>query len=295
MAEPVSGTLQLRPLRVGEMLDRAFRIYRQRFWRLIVITLIAMIPKMVVLGLLGIVVLPDIFPTTPVFSSFFFGIIDLLLTLIVEVVLIAAIASIYLEQPASTGRTFVTGLRRYFSVLSANVIFIVVVATTIFLLWIVGNPIAIASIFLFALPLAAFLGIRWALAAPAIVLENNRAIAGLERSWMLTRENFWRVFGTTIAVRTLIYFVATIPTTFFRMIAIIMETSQQSHIFFSILDYLTSYGSEILTLPFSICVTVLIYYDLRIRKEGFDLEYMAQQVETQRGETDEQTSDNPAA
>ena len=40
--------------------------------------------------------------------------------------------------------------------------------------------------------------------------------------------------------------------------------------------------AAIITTPFTTLITVLLYFDLRIRKEAFDLEVMAQELSSQR-------------
>jgi hypothetical protein len=47
-------------------------------------------------------------------------------------------------------------------------------------------------------------------------------------------------------------------------------------------------AAEVLVMPIGAASSILLYYDLRIRKEGFDLEMLAQSLGLETGATDEQ-------
>jgi hypothetical protein len=267
MADPEPGTVQLYPLRVGELLDKAFRIYRQRFWLLLAIALVVTVPQL-------LIELPE---TLALGSARYTSIISGILSLIAEVALVAAVSHILLGQPASFFQAYKEGLRRFLPVLGAYLIFGVVLIIAAVVMGVLGIAGAVGSILalIVFVPLAFYLSTRWTLYTAAIVLENKGVAAGLDRSWQLTDAHFWRVLGTSIAMRILVYLIASFPAIMLRYAAQAVEITYQTSV---ILNIFLQKAGEILATPFSICVTVLIYYDLRIRKEGFDLEYMAQQV-----------------
>ncbi len=118
------------------------------------------------------------------------------------------------------------------------------------------------------------INIRLMFAAQTIVLENLGSVDGLRRSWNLVRGSFWRVLGISIALGVLVIIIAGVPTYVFNIgfsllpwheVALALNTATQSII-------------SILILPIQFAAYTLLYYDLRIRKEGFDLQLLAQQL-----------------
>ena len=93
------------------------------------------------------------------------------------------------------------------------------------------------------------------------------------------RGSFWRVLGIVGAMTVLIYILAGIPTTIvnFALTAIGGDpldnlTRNQA------IATLVSQIGIILTQPIALTVYTLLYYDLRVRKEGYDIELMTQQT-----------------
>lgn len=58
-----------------------------------------------------------------------------------------------------------------------------------------GQPALGVVLVLGALVLLALFGVRWSLVQQTIALERAGPLRGLNRSWTLTRGNFWRLFG----------------------------------------------------------------------------------------------------
>jgi hypothetical protein len=130
-------------------------------------------------------------------------------------------------------------------------------------------------VILLVLPLALFLGTRWSLMLPSILLEGLGAQAGLGRSWVLTQGFFGKVLGTGFAAGILIILLATLPQ---LAVSYGLGLLLPNVDIISIVEAILSQVSLILTLPVSIGVTVVLYYDLRVRKEAFDLEWQVQQA-----------------
>ena len=130
-------------------------------------------------------------------------------------------------------------------------------------------------IVLLILPYAIFLGTRWNMVLPGILLEDLGVQAGLSRSWSLTTGSFWKVFGTSFAASILVILLAALP-----QLAVTYGLGlllPNTDIVLSI-QAVVAQVSLIITLPVSIGVMVVLYYDLRVRKEAFDLEWQVQQT-----------------
>ena len=94
-----------------------------------------------------------------------------------------------------------------------------------------------------------------AVAVPALVVEDERGRAALRRSWNLVRGFAWPVFGTIIVAGLLMGVVNAVLTAPFD------DNSLARSIAASI--------ASVLTMPYSALVSVLIYLDLRVRKEQY--------------------------
>jgi hypothetical protein len=118
----------------------------------------------------------------------------------------------------------------------------------------------------------------WALAAPALVLERGTFRQALSRSVKLVSGAFWRVLG--------ILFLARIIESFFENI-ISIPFNLGSGVFDQILNpgkaFVPSTGDLLLqsagqiiagtiAIPFVTLVTVIVYLDQRMRREGMDIE-----------------------
>ena len=100
--------------------------------------------------------------------------------------------------------------------------------------------------------------------APAIVIERLGPWQGVRRSWQLTRVRYSAILGAAI----LIAIVSTVLT-------IALSGLGLAFSFFSfgwIIDVICRAASSLVTEPFVAAAATLVYFDLRIRAEGLDLE-----------------------
>ena len=140
-----------------------------------------------------------------------------------------------------------------------------------------------------------FVFVRLAVAVPAVVLEATGPVNAMRRSWQLVRGSWWRVFGIVLLaaiVVGIIGFALEIP---FEIVTVALGLGSRG--FFGVSSTGVATGPSIaalivgaigsivaatVTRPISSGVTVLLYADLRMRREGFDLalQQAAQQQQT---------------
>ena len=121
------------------------------------------------------------------------------------------------------------------------------------------------------------LTIRLSLTLPAVVLERISPAAAIRRSWQLTHGSFWRLFGilllTAIVVGVAGYVLA-IP---FAVIAAVISgtgvltAAASTSVAALIISAIGSIVAATVSRPVSAGVSVLLYADLRMRREGLDL------------------------
>ena len=100
--------------------------------------------------------------------------------------------------------------------------------------------------------------------APAIVIERLGPWQGVRRSWRLTRVRYGAVLGAGI----LIAIVSTVLTVALSGLGLAFSFFSFGWIF----DVICRAASSLVTEPFVAAATTLVYFDLRIRTEGLDLE-----------------------
>src|SRR5262249_41153494 len=112
----------------------------------------------------------------------------------------------------------------------------------------------------------------WIFIPQVIVLEGVTVGESLGRSWQLVSGSFWRVFGYGLLV-----FVAYLVVQVGITDAVALALSPLG-VGGAIAGGLVSAAVSTLSLPFLFGAITLLYYDLRVRKEGFDLELLARDL-----------------
>ena len=106
--------------------------------------------------------------------------------------------------------------------------------------------------------------VRWYFAPTIVVVEDERGTDAIKRAWRLSSGHFWKIVGTVLLAGILAGIVATIISLPFRGPYVIQSLGESI--------------ASVITQPFTSIVGVLLYFDMRIRKEGFDLELMAREL-----------------
>ncbi len=130
----------------------------------------------------------------------------------------------------------------------------------------VGIPLTVA----FAATVA-YLYTKLVLAPVAIVLENKGVIAAVQRSFALSRNRFWRIFGTVALAAVVIAIVsAAIALPFDIASGVISAGSPSATVAGVAVSTIGQAVGGIFTAPFLAGVVALLYVDARIRSEALD-------------------------
>ncbi|NUM48874.1 MAG: glycerophosphoryl diester phosphodiesterase membrane domain-containing protein [Anaerolineales bacterium] len=273
---------QLYPLSIGEILDRAFRLYRRHFGLLIGITMAAYVP-MTVLQILSFFTFRSTQIVDLIQNSF--------ISLLISGALTSAISNLYLGNSVSMNEAYQAIRERYGSAwggqfLVGLFIAIPIMSITCALLFFLSiqDQLRIFIVILVLIPIVLFLTTRWSLMLPAILLESHKAKEGLDRSWELTEGIFGHVFWTTSLAGLLIYIFSIFPQLAF---AYGLEFFVPGSSYGPLVQTVFSQIALIFASPLSIAVNVVLFYDILVRKEGFDLKF---QLEHDFLETEEETN-----
>jgi hypothetical protein len=275
---PSEPLLRLRPLGLGEVLDDIFRIYRRHFGLLWAIGLLVSVPSLLIQFTTGSVsnlgFLFDVFgnlgnpqssstlvaPGRPNLALLGLSYLVLLAVLPFSIGAVSRAAiDIALGNPVSVRSAFAGVARRYWALLGQ--ILIVVVAIV---------PLVLCF------PVAIWIGVRWVVGVPALLAEGIGPLKGLGRSWTLTRGNWWRLFGTLL----LVYLLQAVISTALGALGLPLGFAIPfiSPVVRAAIVLTVSTAAGALTLPVVYLCIVLLYFDLRIRREHFDLDQLARQA-----------------
>lgn len=297
-------SLDLRPLTIGELFDRAFVLYRRHFRLFVGITAL---PGVFALLL---TVLQQVFTSvsTPVESGgekdaaaavenlvtglALFGGVMVAAILYYVVYMIAlgattfAVSEIYVGRPVTIAESY----QRMRGRIGALIILLLLVGIRyaglgILFVFVTGTTAAVAALgipllaglvmvfgALLCLGLFLFLTLRYGLCIPALVLEALGPGDSIRRSIELTRGRLGRVFLMVVCA-TMVTWAAFVLFQGPFLAAAMMAGLETSRGFWLNLagGVLGTIGTT-LTAPFMVIGLALIYYDARIREEGFDLE-----------------------
>jgi glycerophosphoryl diester phosphodiesterase family protein len=263
-------TNALRPMTVGELLDRTFFLYRSHVRLFLGI---AALPNLITLAFqLSRVVIE------PGSSGFLSNLIWVPASLLVYLVTIAvsqgatviAVSQIQLGRDTSIADAFAT-IRPRIGELSMITL---------------AMGIMIAVGFVLLLVPGIVLSMMWALTIPVAVLEARGLRASLARSSELTRGHRWRVFLIYVLIIVLVYIVSLLVQGPLVVALTILSGPLRpgrlpvvARVAIPVAGFVTqSVLSPIMTIALS-----LVYYDERVRKEAFDLEHMMQQMDRTAG------------
>jgi hypothetical protein len=137
------------------------------------------------------------------------------------------------------------------------------------------------AIVLFMAPIV-YLYSRWRAVVPAMIAEDLGPLSALGRSWQLSQGSVWRSIFFTILLFVVSTMVVGIPVSILQSAGSIIGLLNTS---LGGLLYAASIGLSFIVSvvwqPFAAVASVIFYYDLRVRRESYDLELRVSQLESQ--------------
>src|SRR5436305_3721432 len=266
----------LRPLSIGELLDRSFSIYRKQF---VVFVTIATIPAALVFaaqlgfarlattnfnggGTPGRFSLSLIGPAVAI-GAFIFSIVFLLVTALAQGALVKAASAVVLDQPTSIAEAL--------AAMKGNV------ARTAGVIFVTGL-LAGLGLLLLVVP-GILLWLRWGLVIPATVLEEAGVSESRSRSSLLTegcRGRILLIFFLYFVVLYTLLMVVQIPIMALLTLTMIKAGGSPPVMpfWFFAANYGTGFVVSALVTPILTIALTLQYYDGRVRKEALDLQLL---------------------
>jgi hypothetical protein len=245
----------------GVLLDRAFRLYTSNFSLMLGITAAAYVPFYLIMVIIESRVGVNVQTPSGGLSTLLFQIVFMILWASIAFPIASgaatyAISERYLGNDVTIGEALRLALSRFWTLSVAQITATIRV--------------------MFGLLLLIVPGILWLLSytlvVPVILVENQKATASLRRSRDLVKGHRGKVFCVMFVINLL----QGIPILGVNMISGMLFNidSGSGAVLNSAIINLVS----IFLTPLGIVATILLYYDMRIRKEGFDLEMLSRAI-----------------
>jgi hypothetical protein len=125
---------------------------------------------------------------------------------------------------------------------------------------------------------AVIVGVRWHLAIPVVMLERIGPLKSLGRSWRLVRRSSWRVFGILLLTYLIVFIaveVINVPFTLGSGGLSLLTARTNVNAVGLVVQAIGQIISGTLAAPMISGVIVLLYTDLRMRREGMDITLQA--------------------
>ncbi len=263
----------LRPLRVGEILDAGIKVYVRNARTLIGLTAIVVVPFQVLSAVVLLSTVSNGYEiphgsvatigtrtthATSLGANAVIDITNLLVSVLTTAACVKAVSDLYLDHPTGVGISLRFALRRLPALLWLEIL-------TGVLLALAFVAIVIPGIWLYA---------AWSVATPALLIEGRRGWGALLRSFRLVRGRWWPTAGVLIVSELM----AVILGGAIQALLVGVFLAGGSVVVVALTVSLAAGIGAILTRPFVSTMRTVLYYDLRVRKEGYDLELLAEQL-----------------
>ena len=295
VAAPAVGppAYELRPLTLGEVLDRTFSLYRSRFWLFCGIAASAAAIELVVAGT-GRVILhhytsnPQVLYTGALGITYLASFIYFFFYCITQAATCFAMSEVYLNRPASIASSLRAVRGKWYAWIGIALwqawsaawpflaLFIPFIIVTVLKFALPGvGGVLFALFVIFGILGAAVYGtiayIRNSLAIPAKVVEGMTVRKAMRRSKDLANGAKGRIFVLGLIVWALML-VAGILQAPFAMMPLMFPG--KSHYISEMTVLLIMFIARSAVTPVASIGLTLIYFDQRVRREAFDLEVL---------------------
>jgi len=274
----------LRPMNFGEILDGSLVIYRRHFGLFLKLALVALSLPVVLFVYFGLRFLAD-FPARPsaILPLVPVGILYYVASLVLTAGTIRIISDTYLGRASRFQDALSLGMSKIWPLIAVGlgkgIVLTLIVAGTGGLAAIAGGllrergALAIVALAVAGGWFAAFVACGYGVTTPVVVLEDLRSsFDAFGRSWELTRGFKLKVLGLSAVAFLLCNL---IPSWVFQVLAaVFMSPAPPVGVALTVLSVVL----PLMLAPVLASVITLTYYDLRVRREAFDLRVLGQQL-----------------
>ncbi|MCY4403859.1 MAG: hypothetical protein OXD54_14920 [Candidatus Poribacteria bacterium] len=281
---------RLQPLGVWDILDTTFSLYRRHFLLYLSFITIYFISNLIDYTVKG-------YLSDNNLKQLLASIASQPIALLCLGGMVVVTASIYLGNEITTINALKHTFKRLWTIIKSYILWRLAQAIPLFLISLsmtsvihIGSWALVVMTIVIGLPILIYISVRWIFYLEAVLVENTNAIGALQRSSDLVRENWWRVFGTVVLLllssSAFQYIFELSISSIFLLFNLAGGTDFRSIVEWSFMNkvldtnsflfYIIMIGSKFvinsLVVPIWVIGVVILYFDRRIRKEGYDLE-----------------------
>jgi hypothetical protein len=282
----MDDALHLEPMGIGRILDRTFQLYRGNLATFLTVAAVVQTPLFLAtlpfLKALTATVIPmqeelAKAPDADVLAQYFLALgkfwsISFALSIVAYQLangaLVKCVSDAYLGLEPGVGRAF--------RVVLPLLPVLIVAALVVLILVFVG--------FLFCVVPGVIATYMFCVVSQVIVVERAGPLSAVKRSWRLVSGNLGRAFCLSLVVLAISFAVGLLTGAIGQAFRFALGTDSAAY---WIVLQLLGLASRVVTLPIGSAALCLFYYDLRIRKEGFDLEMLARSMRSEAPPADE--------
>lgn len=247
---------ELRQYSFGGTIGKGLNLYFNNFGALVLVSLLSRVPEFIVDQLTGFSAhsnVPTMDLNAILWSLSWFG-INLLMAAITGALSEVFIINI-VSHKVIDGESVAVGNQSAYITKLIPLIMLILLITLRMVLWtcllVIPGIIAL---------------MRYSLSDIVLLLENKSVGESIKRSKSLTEKHKWRIFGLYI-----------FPIIIIECIKQPVLGLVKSVIHDPTLIFASTYAFNGLTAPIYTCILIVIYFNLRIEKEGYHIEHLAQQ------------------
>jgi hypothetical protein len=279
---PLVSVEQLHPMGIGEILDAAIKLYRRNAWTLFRIVLVVVAPVTVLANLIQVSATPsDLTPkfglsgfTTPsnnpnissrdavtlVVGALIAFTLTWIGSLVATGATFKALAEAFLGEQPDWKRSLAFAGRRLHSLLWVSLL---------------GAILTLLGAVACLLP-GIYLAVAFTVAVPVLLSEGLTGRKALGRSRRLIKGRWWRTLGLIVLGGILTGIVNSVLSAL--VVGVAFEGAHANTVLgFTVSTFATT-AAKALTTPFTAAYVTVLYFDLRVRHEAFDLQLLALQV-----------------
>lgn len=285
-----SAAPSLRPLGIGEILDVGIKIYLRNWLTLFKLVVFVVLPAQILVNIVTVSALPNGVtassgnPFAPSFSGtptatltatdaatfgvglFVAALINFLAGRLAQAGCFRAIADAYLGEEVSWRSSLRFALRRLPALVGLSILSGILVGIGTILLVIPGI----------------YLYVAFAVSVPVLLVEGAGPAGALQRSRELVRGRWWGTLGVTVVGYLLVSIVT------YALVGVVVGIAfanpARNTVTGFLLNTLASTVGSMIATPAAAAFVTVLYIDLRVRKEAFDLLLLARRLGVDRPE-----------
>lgn len=279
---------------VIDILSETFAIYWRHFASFVLLVAVIQVP----IGILEMALM--LIERESIWVTLVITVIDGVFSTFVYAAIVFAVGQYYLVNQVTVGECYTRALWRVVSLAAIAVVFGILLSLIMSAVFMVSDPaltveaqqaaqpeisgsalIALA-VMLLALPVLLIFSIYMVVVMPALIVEGHHVQSALQRSFELTRNARWRILGHLVVYSFVAVGLLIAVNTPFFLLGGAVSSGETPSLLTSLVGVIGSRASSILIAPVTFIAATLLYYDLRVRKENYDIERLSTEMGYER-------------